>query len=1152
MKQSKRALSVLLALLILLSCASVMASAYSAFPGSSDEILVKKGETVNMVDVYKAYRYGASGQIQYSSMKSVTVTYAGATYAKASGNNVTFNQGGKAIVKTVCQVINSKTGQYSDDTYSFKFYVYIESAKYLVVFEANDGTEDAYVYSGEQTILKGNQPKFTRSGYTLDGWSSGPNGSLEYTGNVTAYEKSPKILYAHWKPNTYTLSFDANGGTVSVASQKVTYKAAVGALPNPTRSGYQFKGWFTSKADGDQVLPTTIYNYTSNQTIYAHWSKLTEVKTISITGVTAPGVGATVSTAGVKASAGFDISSMSWTKRLSGDSDIFAVTSDTTFQEGGEYGFYVSGRIASGYIAAESLTATIGGKKATVKVNGPNYSISVRYDALPKSMKVTSIVITGLSEPSFGQTISTSGIKASEGFTITDSYWTKKISGSGIYAKTSDKTFQAGGEYGLYVSGKLSTGYTADELPKATFGSRSMSVNKNGSNYGLSVRYEALQQKVLITMNAVGGTLTDAQKSKIVTVGGTYGSLPTPTKDGYTFDGWYVAWNGGDVKVDASTKVEKSVNHELTAHWIKNSAVNVTVTFDSKSGKLADADKTKTVTVGLAYGQLPVPTYDGYTFEGWFNSADEKITAATTVTATTNHTLTAKYEKAVAKTIIVTFDATPGTVTPITKSVTVGEKYGELPTAARDGFKFLGWYDDTDAQITDISVVNISTDHVLKAKWETAAKTVIVTFDADGGTVTPASKTAEPGKLYGELPTPTKEGCTFLGWFTKDNSKVTADFAVPYSVDHTLTARWADNTAKPSTVTLDPAEGTVSGGSKTLEPGKPFGELPAPTKPGFVFLGWFDKDGNKITATDLVPNGDFTLIAKWEADTAPHTEHTYDEGKVTKEATCTATGEKLFTCTVCGTTKTEVIPMAAHTYADAVVIKQATCIASGQQSFTCSVCGGSYVEVVPKTEHSYKTTTTAATLKKSGTVDRVCTICGDSERLSVIYRPKTFTLAATKYTYNGKAKKPSVTVKDTKGEIIDPENYTLKYYNNKEVGTAKVKITFKGDYSGAKVLKFQIIPKKTAIKKVAGGTKCFKATWKALKSGDGYQLQYAPNKSVTKNVKTVTLKDETVTAYKVKKLAANKVYYVRVRTLQAVDGKYYASVWSDVKKVKTK
>ena len=50
----------------------------------------------------------------------------------------------------------------------------------------------------------------------------------------------------------------------------------------------------------------------------------------------------------------------------------------------------------------------------------------------------------------------------------------------------------------------------------------------------------------------------------------------------------------------------------------------------------------------------------------------------------------------------------------------------------------------------------------------------------------------------------------------------------------------------------------------------------------------------------------------------------------------------------------------------------------------------------------------------------------------------------------------------------------------------------------------------------------------------------------------MTIKDETVTAYKVKKLAANKVYYVRVRTLQAVDGKYYASVWSDVKKVKTK
>ena len=56
--------------------------------------------------------------------------------------------------------------------------------------------------------------------------------------------------------------------------------------------------------------------------------------------------------------------------------------------------------------------------------------------------------------------------------------------------------------------------------------------------------------------------------SKTVTVGGTYGSLPTATRDGYTFDGWYTSSSGGS-KVSSSTKVTKSTSHTLYAHWTK-------------------------------------------------------------------------------------------------------------------------------------------------------------------------------------------------------------------------------------------------------------------------------------------------------------------------------------------------------------------------------------------------------------------------------------------------------------------------------------------------------------------------------------------------------------------------------------------------------
>mgnify|MGYP000786700292 FL=1 len=84
--------------------------------------------------------------------------------------------------------------------------------------------------------------------------------------------------------------------------------------------------------------------------------------------------------------------------------------------------------------------------------------------------------------------------------------------------------------------------------------------------------------------------------------------------------------------------------------------------------------------------------------------------------------------------------------------------------------------------------------------------------------------------------------------------------------------------------------------------------------------------------------------------TLPKTDtHTYDGGKVTKQATCKEDGEKLYTCTVCNTTKTEPIPKStAHTYDGGRVTKQATCREDGEKLYTCTVCGESRTEALPK------------------------------------------------------------------------------------------------------------------------------------------------------------------------------------------------------------
>jgi len=85
------------------------------------------------------------------------------------------------------------------------------------------------------------------------------------------------------KAATYTLTFDAQGGTVSPSNQTVTYGTAVGTLPTPTRSGYNFGGWFTqTNSNGTQYYATTVYNTAGNTTIYAYWSPI-PITTYTIT-----------------------------------------------------------------------------------------------------------------------------------------------------------------------------------------------------------------------------------------------------------------------------------------------------------------------------------------------------------------------------------------------------------------------------------------------------------------------------------------------------------------------------------------------------------------------------------------------------------------------------------------------------------------------------------------------------------------------------------------------------------------------------------------------------------------------------------------------------------------------------------------------------
>ena len=136
----------------------------------------------------------------------------------------------------------------------------------------------------------------------------------------------------------------------------------------------------------------------------------------------------------------------------------------------------------------------------------------------------------------------------------------------------------------------------------------------------------AQKYKVSFNKNGGNGTTNDIE----VLCGGVYGQLPTPTRTGYTFGGWYTAATGGS-KVTATTTVTETTAHTLHAHWTANT---YTVTYNKNSGTITNESKYTSYTYGTGL-TLPTPTKTGYTFGGWYTSSGLTGTAATSISSTT-------------------------------------------------------------------------------------------------------------------------------------------------------------------------------------------------------------------------------------------------------------------------------------------------------------------------------------------------------------------------------------------------------------------------------------------------------------------------------------------------------------------------------------
>ena len=132
------------------------------------------------------------------------------------------------------------------------------------------------------SIYEATLPVVTKTGYTFAGWYSDSN----FTSKVgDATEKvdltDVSAIYAKWEANTYTVTFNYNGGINNLVSKTVTYGSTYGELPTSTREGYTFGGWFSDSGLTSSVTSSTSVTTASDHTIYAKWTAKTYYITVN-------------------------------------------------------------------------------------------------------------------------------------------------------------------------------------------------------------------------------------------------------------------------------------------------------------------------------------------------------------------------------------------------------------------------------------------------------------------------------------------------------------------------------------------------------------------------------------------------------------------------------------------------------------------------------------------------------------------------------------------------------------------------------------------------------------------------------------------------------------------------------------------------------
>ncbi len=604
-----------------------------------------------------------------------------------------------------------------------------------LTFNANGGKSSKRSKTVYKRLSYGALPSASKKGYTFVGWYTKRSGGSLVNKDTIVTSSKKFTLYAHYKKNTYTITYELNGGVNSSKNKKsYTITTKTFKLYNPTKKGYIFNGWYTSSKYKTKVTKIK-KGTTGNKIYYAKWTPIKYNISFNGNGSTS---GKMSSQTNLKYDTLYSLSTNKYTKT----GYVFAGWntkkdgSGTSYNDSDIIVNLTSSNKKTIYLYAQwkkpeyNINYELDG--GTNNVNAlTKYSSQISYE-LPIPTKEGYIFdgwylentfinkITKIEEGSSGdKTFYAKWIKIEEELTF---YTITYELNGGINSEYAVNTFTKNDE--VILLDPTRDNYTFEGwYLENTFINKVTKINI-GTTDNVTIYAKWIENEILDTYNITyelngGVNPIDAPNSYT----SNYSVLlPTPTKDNFIFDGWYLE-NNFITKV-TTISIGSTGDKTFYAKWVKTEEeiIEYNISYILNGGNELENPITKYTKLDEV--TLPIPTKDNSTFEGWYTEPEFINKVIKIEIGTTGDKIYyAKWVELEINEYSINYVLNGGkNPNDAVTTYTIDDEV-ILPTPTRYSSEFIGWYTDSEYKnkITKINKGS-NTDYTLYAKWKFITK----------------------------------------------------------------------------------------------------------------------------------------------------------------------------------------------------------------------------------------------------------------------------------------------------------------------------------------------------------------------------------------------------------------------------------------------